>query len=65
MVATKMKKAQDLQNCRPYAMLLADIIGTIADEFEEITQFILYKDLLNIVAFLLSVSIKVLWWVKF
>ena len=40
MVATsKMKKAQDSAKAgRPYAMLLADIIGTIADEFEEITQ---------------------------
>tara|TARA_B100002019_G_scaffold52851_1_gene45063 strand:- start:1974 stop:2849 length:876 start_codon:yes stop_codon:yes gene_type:complete len=40
MVATsKMKKAQDsAKSGRPYAMLLADIIGTIADEFEEITQ---------------------------
>ena len=40
MVATsKMKKAQDFaKSGRPYAMLLADIIGTIADEFEEITQ---------------------------
>ena len=40
MVATsKMKKAQDsARSGRPYAMLLADIIGTIADEFEEVTQ---------------------------
>ena len=40
MVATsKMKKAQDsAKSGRPYAMLLADIIGTIADEFEEVTQ---------------------------
>ena len=40
MVATsKMKKAQDSAKAgRPYAMLLADIIGTIADEFEEVTQ---------------------------
>jgi len=40
MVATsKMKKAQNsARSGRPYAMLLADIIGTIADEFEEVTQ---------------------------
>ena len=40
MVATsKMKKAQEsAKSGRAYAMLLADIIGTIADEFEEITQ---------------------------
>ena len=40
MVATsKMKKAQDsAKSGRSYAMLLADIIGTIADEFEEVTQ---------------------------
>jgi F-type H+-transporting ATPase subunit gamma len=40
MVATsKMKKAQDSAKAgRPYAMLLADIIGTIANEFEEVTQ---------------------------
>ncbi len=40
MVATsKMKKAQDsAKSGRPYAMLLADIIGTIANEFVEVTQ---------------------------
>ena len=40
MVATsKMKKAQDVaKNGRPYAMLLADVIVSVADEFEEITQ---------------------------
>ena len=37
MVATsKMKKAQDAaKGGRPYAMLLADIIVSVADEFEE------------------------------
>ena len=36
MVATsKMKKAQDAAKCgRPYAMLLADLIVSVADEFE-------------------------------
>ena len=40
MVATsKMKKAQESAKFgRPYALLLADIIVSIADEFEEITQ---------------------------
>jgi F-type H+-transporting ATPase subunit gamma len=40
MVATsKMKKAQDAaKSGRPYALLLSDIIISIADEFEEITQ---------------------------
>ena len=40
MVATsKMKKAQDAaKSGRPYAMLLADIIVSVADEFEEITH---------------------------
>jgi F-type H+-transporting ATPase subunit gamma len=40
MVATsKMKKAQEsAKSGRPYALLLADIIVSIADEFEEITQ---------------------------
>ena len=40
MVATsKMKKAQDeAKTGRPYALILADIIVSIADEFEEITQ---------------------------
>jgi len=40
MVATsKMKKAQDIAKTgRPYALILADIIVSIADEFEEITQ---------------------------
>ena len=40
MVATsKMKKAQDAaKNGRPYAMLLADVIVSVADEFEEITH---------------------------
>ena len=40
MVATsKMKKAQDAaKSGRPYAMLLADVIVTVADEFEEITH---------------------------
>ena len=40
MVATsKMKKAQDsAKSGRPYALLLSDIIVSIADEFEEITH---------------------------
>ena len=40
MVATsKMKKAQDeAKTGRPYALILADIIVSIADEFEELTQ---------------------------
>jgi F-type H+-transporting ATPase subunit gamma len=40
MVATsKMKKAQESAKAgRPYALLLADIIVSIADEFEEVTQ---------------------------
>jgi len=40
MVATsKMKKAQEsAKSGRPYALLLADIIVSIADEFEEVTQ---------------------------
>ena len=40
MVATsKMKKAQDAaKSGRPYAMLLADVIVSVADEFEEITH---------------------------
>ena len=40
MVATsKMKKAQDsAKSGRPYALLLSDIIVSIADEFEEITS---------------------------
>jgi len=40
MVATsKMKKAQENAKAgRPYALLLADIILSIADEFEEVTQ---------------------------
>lgn len=40
MVATsKMKKAQESAKAgRPYALLLADVIVSIADEFEEITQ---------------------------
>ena len=40
MVATsKMKKAQDsAKSGRPYALLLSDIIVSIADEFEEITN---------------------------
>ncbi len=40
MVATsKMKKAQEAaRSGRPYALLLADIIVSIADEFEEVTQ---------------------------
>ena len=40
MVATsKMKKAQDVAKTgRPYALILADIIVSIADEFQEITQ---------------------------
>ena len=40
MVATsKMKKAQESAKAgRPYALLLADIILSIADEFEEVTQ---------------------------
>ena len=39
MVATsKMKKAQDAaKSGRPYAMLLADIMVSVADEFLEIT----------------------------
>ncbi|HAW98906.1 MAG TPA: ATP synthase F1 subunit gamma [Opitutae bacterium] len=40
MVATsKMKKAQESAKAgRPYALLLADVIVSIADEFEEVTQ---------------------------
>ena len=40
MVATsKMKKAQDsAKSGRPYALLLADIIVSIADEFLEVTN---------------------------
>jgi F-type H+-transporting ATPase subunit gamma len=40
MVATsKMKKAQEsAKSGRPYALLLADVIVSIADEFEEVTQ---------------------------
>lgn len=40
MVATsKMKKAQEAAKAgRPYALLLADVIVSIADEFEEVTQ---------------------------
>ena len=40
MVATsKMKKAQDSAKCgRPYALLLTNIIVSIADEFEEVTS---------------------------
>jgi len=40
MVATsKMKKAQDAaKSGRPYAMLLSDVIVSVADEFEEITH---------------------------
>ena len=40
MVATsKMKKAQESAKAgRPYALLLADMIVSIADEFEELTQ---------------------------
>lgn len=40
MVATsKMKKAQEAAKAgRPYALMLADVIVSIADEFEEVTQ---------------------------
>ena len=40
MVATsKMKKAQEAAKAgRPYALILADVIVSIADEFEEVTQ---------------------------
>ena len=40
MVATSnMKKAQESAKAgRPYALLLADVIVSIADEFEEVTQ---------------------------
>ena len=39
MVATSKEKAQDeAKTGRPYALILADIIVSIADEFEELTQ---------------------------